>query len=148
MSVITFGRDDHTKLTENFERYEFQCPCGCGSQMVDTELASKLQTIRDKLGKKIKITSGYRCIRHNGSKTVKGSKSSRHLYGLAADWRTQDRSVNPVALGILAQAAGFGGIGIYWHSQGAFVHTDTRGANPHGSAQRPEATPAPVTMLL
>lgn len=62
MSVITFGRDDHTKLTENFERYEFQCPCGCGSQMVDTELASKLQTIRDKLGKKIKITSGYRCI--------------------------------------------------------------------------------------
>ena len=37
MSVITFGRDDHTKLTKNFERYEFQCPCGCGSQMVDVD---------------------------------------------------------------------------------------------------------------
>lgn len=142
MSVITFGRDDHTKLTENFERYEFQCPCGCGSQMVDTELASKLQTVRDKLGKKIKITSGYRCIRHNSSKTVKGSKSSRHLYGLAADWRTQDRSVNPVALGILAQAAGFGGIGIYWHSQGAFVHTDTRGGKSTWLCTTPGSYPS------
>ena len=32
-----------------------------------------------------------------------------------------------MALGILAQAVGFGGIGIYWHSRGAFVHADTRG---------------------
>ena len=79
MSVITFGRDDHTKLTENFERYEFQCPCGCDSQMVDTELTSKLQTVRDNLGKKIKITSGYRCIRHNSSKKVKGSIRSANL---------------------------------------------------------------------
>ena len=144
MSVITFGRDDHTKLTENFERYEFQCPCGCGSQMVDTELASKLQTIRDKLGKKIKITSGYRCIRHNGSKTVKGSKSSRHLYGLAADWRTQDRWR--------------WGFSLRQQGLAASVSTGTvrarlfipilAAANPHGSAQRPAATPAPVTMLL
>lgn len=46
---------------------------------------------------------------------------------MAADWRTENRSINPVALGILAQAVGFGGIGIYWHSRGAFVHADTRG---------------------
>ena len=142
MSVITFGRDDHTKLTENFERYEFQCPCGCDSQMVDTELTSKLQTVRDNLGKKIKITSGYRCIRHNSSKKVKGSKSSRHLYGLAADWRTQDRSVNPVALGILAQSVGFGGVGIYWHSQGAFVHTDTRGGKSTWLCTTPGSYPS------
>ncbi len=70
---------------------------------------------------------GYRCVSHNASKKVGGSKQSRHLYGIAADWRTEDRSVNPVCLGILAQKAGFGGIGIYWHSRGAFVHTDTRG---------------------
>lgn len=126
MSIIEFQRGDKTALTKNFSRSEFQCPCGCGQQFVDPELAEKLQLIRDKLGKRIKITSGYRCIKHNSSKSVRGSKQSRHLYGIAADWRTDDRSVNPVALGILAQKAGFGGVGVYWHSKGAFVHTDTR----------------------
>lgn len=127
MDVITFNRGDKTALTKNFSRYEFQCPCGCGQQFVDPELAEKLQLIRDKLGKKIRITSGYRCVKHNADPKVGGSKQSRHLYGIAADWRTEDRSVNPVCLGILAQKAGFGGVGIYWHSKGAFVHTDTRG---------------------
>jgi len=126
VSIIEFQRGDKTALTKNFSRSEFQCPCGCGQQFVDPELAEKLQLIRDKLGKRIKITSGYRCIKHNSSKSVRGSKQSRHLYGIAADWRTDDRSVNPVALGILAQKAGFGGVGVYWHSKGAFVHTDTR----------------------
>ena len=62
MSIISFGREDKTSLTKNFARYEFQCPCGCGQQSLDTELAEKLQLIRDKLGKPIKITSGYRCL--------------------------------------------------------------------------------------
>ena len=50
MSIISFGREDKTSLTKNFARYEFQCPCGCGQQSLDTELAEKLQIIRDKLG--------------------------------------------------------------------------------------------------
>lgn len=127
VSIVTFKSGDKTALTENFTRSEFACPCGCNSQMIEQELADKIQGIRDDLGKKIRITSGYRCVSHNASKKVGGSKQSRHLYGIAADWRTEDRSVNPVCLGILAQKAGFGGIGIYWHSRGAFVHTDTRG---------------------
>lgn len=126
MSIITFRRGDKTALTKNFTKSEFECPCGCGQQSVDTELAEKLQLIRDKVNRPLKITSGYRCITHNASKKVQGSRTSKHLYGLAADWRTTNRSINPVALGIVAQAVGFGGIGIYWHSKGAFVHTDTR----------------------
>ena len=62
--------------------------------------------------------------RSEGKFTVDGQAIR---YGMAADWRTENRSINPVALGILAQAVGFGGIGIYWHSRGAFVHADTRG---------------------
>lgn len=127
MSIVTFQCGDQTALTKNFARYEFQCPCGCTGQMIEQELADKIQGIRDKLGKALKVTSGYRCVKHNADPKVGGSKQSRHLYGIAADWRTVDRSVNPVALGILAQKACFGGIGIYWHSKGAFVHTDTRG---------------------
>ena len=64
MSIISFQRGDKTALTKDFARSEFQCPCGCGQQSLDTELAEKLQIIRDKLGKPIKITSGYRCLKH------------------------------------------------------------------------------------
>ena len=46
MSIITYKRGDKTALTKNFSRYEFDCPCGCGTQMVDPELAEKLQRIR------------------------------------------------------------------------------------------------------
>lgn len=124
MSIITYKRGDKTALTKNFSRYEFDCPCGCGTQMVDPELAEKLQRIRDALGKPIKITSGYRCLKHN--QDVKGGTNSRHRYGMAADWRLKGRSVNPVALGIIAQAVGFGGVGIYWYAGNAFCHADTR----------------------
>lgn len=148
MDIITFQRGDKTALTKNFSLYEFECPCGCTAQMIDRELVEKMQILRDKLGKKIKVTSGYRCVKHNASKDVGGSKQSRHLYGIAADWRTDNRSVNPVALGILAQKAGFGGIGIYWHSKAAIVHTTRGAARPHGSAPRRASTPAPPTMPL
>lgn len=126
MDIITFQRGDSTALTTNFVCSEFQCSCGCSTQTVDPELAEKLQLIRDKLGKSIKITSGYRCLKHN--QEVGGGTNSRHRYGMAADWRTLNRSVNPVALGIIAQEVGFGGVGIYWHSKGAFCHADTRQA--------------------
>ena len=105
MSVVTYQRGDTTALSKNFTRDEFECQCGkCTAQMIDTELVDKLQRIRDVLGVPLKITSGYRCIPHNAA--VKGSSGSKHRYGMAADWRTANRSINPVALGILAQAVG------------------------------------------
>jgi peptidoglycan hydrolase-like protein with peptidoglycan-binding domain len=93
--------------------------------MIDTELVERLQHLRDKLGVPLTITSGYRCLAHNSK--VGGAKGSKHVYGLAADWR--DGSINPVALGILA-AEYFDTVGIYWYGSDntttAFVHTDTR----------------------
>ena len=112
MSIVTYKRGDKTALTKNFTRDEFECQCKkCDAQMIDLELVDKLQSIRDVLGVKLKVTSGYRCITHNAK--VHGSSHSKHLYGFAADWPTLDRVVNPVALGIIAQAVGFGGIGIF-----------------------------------
>ena len=61
---------------------------------MDTELAEKLQLIRDKVNRPLKITSGYRCITHNASKAVGGSPNSKHRYGMAADWKTENRSIN------------------------------------------------------
>jgi peptidoglycan hydrolase-like protein with peptidoglycan-binding domain len=91
--------------------------------MIDEELVERLQSIRDKLGKPITITSAYRCLVHN--RQVGGSNGSKHVYGLAADWRAKDKSINPVALGIIA-AQYFDTVGIYWYGSTAFVHTDTR----------------------
>ena len=83
MRVIVYQASDTSALSKNFTRKDFKCPCGCTRQMVDSELVEKLQAIRDKLGKAIKVTSGYRCITHNASKTVGGSPNSKHRYG----WR-------------------------------------------------------------
>ena len=125
MRVIVYQASDTSALSKNFTRKDFKCPCGCSRQMVDSELVEKLQTIRDKLGKPIKVTSGYRCIPHNAA--VGGSSGSKHRYGMAADWRIVDRSINPVALGIIA-AQYFKAVGIYWYDGAAMVHTDTRNA--------------------
>ena len=148
MSIVTFTAGDKTPLTKDFKRSEFECPCGCAAQMIDTELVEKLQRIRDVLGVKIKVTSGYRCITHNASKAVQGSRTSKHLYGFAADWRTLNRTVNPVALGIIAQAVGFGGIGIYLAPKAAMCHADTRAGkatwlctSPGGIPLDPHTTP-------
>lgn len=141
MSIVTYKRGDKTALTKNFTRDEFECQCKkCDAQMIDLELVDKLQGIRDVLGVKLKVTSGYRCITHNAK--VHGSSHSKHLYGFAADWRTLDRVVNPVALGIIAQAVGFGGIGIYWHSEAAMCHADTRAGKATWLCTSPGAYPS------
>ena len=128
----------HICLSKNFTRKDFKCPCGCSRQMVDSELVEKLQAIRDKLGKAIKVTSGYRCLSHNAA--VGGSSGSKHRYGMAADWRLVDRSINPVALGIIA-AQYFKAVGIYWYDGCAIVHTDTRDAKATWLCDAPAALP-------
>ena len=120
MSVITFKPNDHTKITTDFERYEFACPCGCTAQMIDPELVQKMQTIRTKLGKAIKVTSGYRCVKHNADPKVGGSRTSR----------------------IIAAAQGFGAVGIYWHDKAAIVHTDTRGGKATWLCVQPGVYPS------
>lgn len=74
-----------SKLSENFDSIEFQCKC-CGklSELgVNPHLIELLQAIREKLGKSISITSGYRCEKHNEG--VGGAKHSQHCLGTAAD---------------------------------------------------------------
>lgn len=143
MSIITFQRGDKTALAKNFTKSEFECPCGCGQQSVDTELAEKLQLIRDKVDRPLKITSGYRCITHNAA--VGGSQNSKHRYGMAADWRTENRSINPVALGILAQAVGSAASASTGTAVGLLFTPTPVARKRRGSAPRRESTPARPT---
>lgn len=53
-----------------------------------------LQPLRDKLGKPIIISSGYRCQRLN--KMVGGSNTSHHIQGMAADFVVVNMKVKEV----------------------------------------------------
>lgn len=71
-------------LSQNFNRSEFECPCGCGYNTVDAELIAVLEKMRKAfIDKPIKINSGCRCVQHNAK--ISGAEKSQHRYGKAAD---------------------------------------------------------------
>jgi uncharacterized protein YcbK (DUF882 family) len=111
------------KLSENFDSREFQCKC-CGElpeNGMNPHLIELLQAIREKLGKSITITSGYRCQKHNAK--VDGAKHSQHVLGNAADIQVAGMSANDVHDYL---ASHFGvrckGLGQYQN----FTHIDVR----------------------
>ncbi len=105
------------RLSPNFTLAEFACR-GDGSVKIDPELVRKLQQLRDRVGKPVVITSGYRTPAYN--KTVGGAAQSQHLYGKAADIIVEGMS--PATVANHAEAVGFGGIGRY----STFTHVDVR----------------------
>jgi len=112
------------KLAPNFVDTEFRCKhCGkLPEKGMKTLLIVLLQLLRNKVGKPLVITSGYRCPTHN--KAVGGASNSQHLYGTAADVKVpQGMTVDQLAKA--AEEVGFDGIGKYY-KQG-FVHVDVRG---------------------
>lgn len=112
--------------TRNFKRSEFECHCGCGKSLVSRKLLYLLQCIRDDVGFRMDVNSGYRCIDHN--KAVGGGTNSQHLYGMAADIKINSTNQRD-ALVSSAESYGFGGIGIY----PTFVHLDIRNGNARWS---------------
>jgi len=65
-----------------FKLKEFACPC-CGQVKMDKEFLYALDDLRGRCKFPFKITSGYRCEKHN--KEIGGVKDSAHVKGLAAD---------------------------------------------------------------
>lgn len=106
------------KITPNFEDTEFTCKCGCGQNKINPRFVERLQVLRNKIGKPINITSGYRCPTH--SVRVGGSYSDAHTIGIAADLYVNGMS--PKELARIAEDLGFGGIGIMSNA----IHLDIR----------------------
>lgn len=70
------------------------CSCGCNSGSVNQQLLDKLQIVRNKFGKGMIVTSGYRCATHNLK--IGGASKSQHLTGNAIDiscTNSSDRAV-------------------------------------------------------
>ena len=101
-------------LSPHFDTSEFTCNC-CGEGGVQPELIEKLELLREKIGKPIIVTSGYRCEKHN--KHVGGVANSYHLLGMAADIKV--KGIKPCILAQVASNVGFFVI-IYDN----FVHLD------------------------
>jgi len=67
-----------------FNYFEFDSPDVQGSgQLMSQDLLDILDKIREEFNKPIKITSGYRTVKHN--EKVGGKEKSSHLKGLAVD---------------------------------------------------------------
>lgn len=83
-------------------------------------LVQKLQVLRNAVGVPLTVNSGFRCNKHNTA--VGGAKTSRHIYGTAADIALP-QGYTPVQFAALADSLElFDGIGIYnWG-----IHVDMR----------------------
>tara|TARA_R110000851_G_scaffold219890_1_gene372595 strand:- start:523 stop:897 length:375 start_codon:yes stop_codon:yes gene_type:complete len=64
-------------ISENFNRSEFACKCGCGLVGVSDYLISLLQIVRTSLEESMVVTSGTRCSMWNIE--VGGSAGSSHV---------------------------------------------------------------------
>lgn len=123
MSVKTYSKGEQKQLSKNFKLSEFHCHCNrsdCKTTRIDDELLDRLQYMRDRADINVNINSGYRCAKHNASKAVGGSKTSKHPMGQAADIVVKGMKASDMAK--LAVEAGFRGVILYNNR----VHVDTR----------------------
>lgn len=123
--MLTFKKGSEEQLSPDFKAYEMDCPCThCKETLIDPELVEKLQALREVLAFPVKITSGYRCEKHQeelkemGFETATGI--SQHQLGKAADIKTGHHL--GVELEEAARSVGFRAVGV----GKSFVHVDLR----------------------
>ena len=116
----SLGRDGDVQLSPHFRLGEFTSKDGADKVLVDDDLVTLLEKIREAVGGAVVINSGYRSPAHNAA--VGGVSSSQHLYGRAADIVVSGAS--PLLVGQIAEyyLDRRGGIGVYQ----TFTHVDTR----------------------
>lgn len=117
------------KLTENFNREEFECTDGSEMptdvQLNIAELAVQLEIIRSHFNAPIHINSAYRSLDYNRS--IGSNDTSQHVLGRAADivveGYTPDEVADAIEFLISTGLIKEGGVGRY----NTFTHYDIRG---------------------
>ncbi len=112
---------DWSRYAPLFEEREFACK-HCGQCHMLPSFMDKLYSLRQKYGKAMIPSSGYRCPDH----PVEAGKSNGpgvHTMGCAADILVSGRDA--FRLLELAIAEGFTGIGIQQKGGGRYLHLDT-----------------------
>ena len=111
--MIDFG------LYPNFSADEFKCS-HCGKNEMQADFMSRLQALRMRYGKPMKITSGYRCPEHPIE--AKKDKPGAHASGLACDVGVDGQQAYDLIRHALQ--LGFTGIGVQQKGTGRFIHLD------------------------
>lgn len=114
------SKHGNKKLSANFCVKEFACKDGSDYILIDTELVSLLQKIRNHFNKPVIINSAYRNPTYN--KKVGGVSNSQHTKGTATDIVINGISPKAVAQYVEYLMPNNGGIGLY----NSFTHVDTR----------------------
>ena len=108
--------------TKNFSDEELRCSC-CGENLMDEEFLKRLQTVRNKFGRAMHLSSAYRCPVWNDQVSMTGRKGP-HTTGRAVDVLLS----GPDALRLVSLAVdcGMRGIGIKQTAphEARFVHLD------------------------
>lgn len=87
--------DGNVKIARYFKVKEFACKDGSQVVFIDDYLCTVLDILRQKLGKPVIITSGYRTPEWNAK--CNGAKYSYHMRGMAADIRVDGMSAKEIA---------------------------------------------------
>jgi zinc D-Ala-D-Ala carboxypeptidase len=104
------------KVSRNFTLGELASKDGANIVLLHPALIIALQTIRDHVGKPIRVNSAFRSPTHN--KAIGGASNSLHTLGLAADVVID--GMTPIEVASLANDMGLGGIKAY----PTFTHID------------------------
>lgn len=113
-----------TKVSKHFTLGEFRPGDDTYKAIrLHPDLVAALERIREKVGKSVKVTSGYRPPAYN--RAIGGVSNSQHLDGLAADIYVDGLSTFELHQIALQEIGASGGVG-YYPNHG-FVHVDVRG---------------------
>lgn len=119
---FSLKKEGNHSASKNFKVREFKCK-GTDDVLIDHELLTYLQTIRNHFGKPLVITSAYRTPSHN--KTVGGTSTSQHLKGKACDFYISGVDEQEIYNYCDKLIGNNGGVGLYPNRN--FIHIDTRG---------------------
>nr|DAI20269.1 MAG TPA: peptidase [Microviridae sp.] len=122
IKCYTMNADANENVGKYFRVKEFACKDGTPIVFIDDYLCTVLDILRNKLGKPVIITSGYRTPTWNTK--CEGAKYSYHMRGMAADIRVNGMSAKELANelnGIVPEECGI----IVYKS---WVHFDVRKA--------------------
>lgn len=97
MSIKSYiiEKEGNEKIGQHFKVKEFACKDGSQVVFIEDYLVSILDILRNKIGKPVIITSGYRTPEWNAK--AGGAKYSYHMRGMAADIRVNGMTPKQVA---------------------------------------------------
>lgn len=118
-SVVKYSlkTDGEKYVSKNFQVKEFACKDGSDEVLICKVNVERLQAFRSKIGKPIRINSGYRTVSYN--KRVGGASDSLHTFGYATDLYVDGMS--PASVYGALTGTHKGGLGKYR----TFTHMDS-----------------------